>query len=147
MSLASTYRNEYLAFCNARRRCTVRQDKNWKSYGGRGIRFCFATFYEFFDELGPRPEGLVLDRKNNDGHYERGNVRWVTKKESIQNSRHCRARGSRIADQAKREGVSYHVIWQREHRKRGRARKVRHNTSLWACLVATGERKAKPKNC
>jgi hypothetical protein len=65
------------------------------NYGARGIRFLFTSFEEFFAELGPRPEGkdangkalCSLDRKNNDGHYQPGNVRWATASEQRSNQR------------------------------------------------------------
>lgn len=78
------FRSEYLAFCNAKLRCTDLDDAD---YGGRGIQFCFSTFDEFMDAIGPRPAGHVLDRINNDGNYEVGNVRWSTPKQSSANSR------------------------------------------------------------
>lgn len=47
-----------------------------------------SKFVEYIHmELGPRPEGLTLDRRNNDGHYEPGNLRWATKSEQSYNRR------------------------------------------------------------
>lgn len=45
-----------------------------------------ASFKAFFAEVGPRPEGTVLDRINNDAGYWPGNVRWVTHSESMRNT-------------------------------------------------------------
>jgi len=78
---------ERLAFLDAQRRCTNPKVKAWKYYGGRGIEFRFTSFDQFFAELGPRPEGMSLDRKDNDGHYEPGNVRWATPSEQNSNKR------------------------------------------------------------
>jgi hypothetical protein len=72
---------------SARQRCTNPNSQNWKNYGGRGIRFLFTSFEQFFAELGPRPAGMSLDRKNNDGNYEPGNVRWATASEQRRNQR------------------------------------------------------------
>lgn len=83
--------SEQLAYKNAKARCSNPNRSDWKYYGGRGIKFLFRSFAEFFAELGPRPKGLVLDRKDNDGHYEKGNVRWVTRSESQRNQRHTQA--------------------------------------------------------
>jgi hypothetical protein len=78
---------EYRAYTNAQTRCTNPRRKDWKNYGGRGIRFLFTSFEQFFEEIGVKPQGYILDRRNNDGHYEPGNVRWVTRKESNRNRR------------------------------------------------------------
>ena len=67
----------YWIYHEAKRRCTNPHHKRFKDYGGRGIMFCFASFQQFIDHLGPRPENFELDRINNDGNYEIGNVRWV----------------------------------------------------------------------
>lgn len=71
----------------AKQRCTYPRHVGWKHYGGRGIEFRFKSFEEWYAELGDRPEGMTVDRKNSDGHYEPGNVRWATDEEQANNKR------------------------------------------------------------
>ena len=78
---------EYRSYQHAKQRCTNPKFHQWKDYGGRGIQFKFASFEEFYGELGPRPLGTTIERNNNDGHYEKGNVRWATRKEQQANRR------------------------------------------------------------
>lgn len=79
---------EYLAYHGARSRCTNRKDKNYKNYGGRGIRFLFSSFPQFLKHIGPRPSPkLSLNRIDNDGHYQPGNVEWATASEQRRNQR------------------------------------------------------------
>jgi hypothetical protein len=73
---------------NAKGRCTNVHNKDYLDYGGRGIKFLFNAFQEFFTELGSKPSHQhSLDRKDNDGNYEPGNVRWATKVEQRNNRR------------------------------------------------------------
>lgn len=51
------------------------------------VEFRFRSYDEFLSELGPRPEGMTLDRINPGGHYEPGNVRWATMAEQCRNKR------------------------------------------------------------
>jgi hypothetical protein len=69
---------EYVAYQSAKKRCSNPKTAKWKYYGGRGIKFLFENFEQFYAELGDKPAGYTLDRINNDGHYEPGNVRWAT---------------------------------------------------------------------
>jgi hypothetical protein len=56
----------------------------FENYGGRGIRLCkrwqgTVGFGNFLEDMGPRPAGMTLDRKNPQGHYEPTNCRWATR--------------------------------------------------------------------
>ena len=74
-------------YSNAKQRCTNPKNKSYKDYGGRGIKFLFDSLQEFKEELGERPEGYTLDRIDNDGNYEKGNVRWASRSVQMQNRR------------------------------------------------------------
>jgi hypothetical protein len=78
---------EYDAYHHAKCRCNNPRHRNYKDYGGRGILFLFTSFEEFYAELGPRPNGRTLDRIENDGNYEPGNVRWATRSQQQYNRR------------------------------------------------------------
>jgi len=72
-------------------RCYNAADRNFKYWGGRGITVCpewRESFQAFLDHIGLKPDpSYVLDRINNDGHYEPGNVRWTTRSVSSSNRR------------------------------------------------------------
>ncbi len=79
---------EYRAFYSAFGRCRNPQHPDYVNYGGRGIQFKFESFADFLDCIGPKPTPQhSLDRMNNGGHYERGNVRWSTPAEQAANRR------------------------------------------------------------
>jgi hypothetical protein len=79
---------EYAAWANAIQRCQNPKNTRYADWGGRGIEFRFKSFQEFYAEVGPIPSPQhQLDRKDNDGHYEVGNVRWVPKSVQQKNKR------------------------------------------------------------
>jgi hypothetical protein len=78
---------EYMAYADARYRCTSEKSTNWPNYGGRGIKFLFKDYGEFFACVGKRPKGRSLDRIDVNGNYEPGNVRWATGSEQWANRR------------------------------------------------------------
>jgi hypothetical protein len=85
---------EYNTWCQIKRRCLNSNDTAWPNYGGRGITICdkwAESFEAFFNDVGPRPSRKhSIDRLNNDGNYEPGNVRWATQREQMQNTRRNR---------------------------------------------------------
>lgn len=82
---------EYRAWCNMRNRCGDPTNRQWKDYGGRGIKVCerwLESFENFIADLGRKPGPRhSLGRIDNDGDYEPGNVRWETRRQQSLNSR------------------------------------------------------------
>lgn len=85
----------YSAWKDQVRRCHNQGTRGWKNYGGRGIRvhedwrYDYETYAaQLLLDIGPRPSPeLSLDRIDNDRGYERGNLRWATRKEQQANRR------------------------------------------------------------
>lgn len=106
---------------NMRQRCCNPNLKTWKDYGGRGITVRFASFEEFIAEVGERPPGMTIDRIDNNGHYERGNVRWATRAEQQRNRRNAvfvtiDGVEHRLMDLAKSSGLKRETIVDRAKR-------------------------------
>lgn len=79
-------KGEFLAYLNALKRCTDPKNKSYHRYGGRGIEFRFESYDEFLCVIGRKPSPKhSLNRIDNDGHYEKGNVEWATNKVQCRN--------------------------------------------------------------
>lgn len=79
----------YAVWCSMLARCNNPNTKAFKDYGGRGVTVCrrWLKFENFLVDMGEKPEGLTLDRKNNNKNYSKRNCRWVTRKDQNRNRR------------------------------------------------------------
>lgn len=73
-------------------RCFDPTHKNYHNYGGRGITLHdsfleFDAFYTYLKSLPGFSISLSIDRINNDGNYEPGNLRFATAKQQNTNRR------------------------------------------------------------
>jgi hypothetical protein len=77
-------------------RCYRKQSKDYKDYGGRGIKVCDrwlgdSGFENFFEDMGRRPSSdHSLDRIDVNGNYCLENCRWATISEQANNKRNNR---------------------------------------------------------
>lgn len=97
-----SYASEYRSWQTMRLRCTVPENPAYEDYGARGITVCaswLGSVAAFVQDMGPKPAGHELDRRDNNGGYWCGkcqgclalgrlaNCRWVTRSENDRNRR------------------------------------------------------------
>lgn len=94
----------YATWAGMRARCDNPANPNWPKYGGRGIQVHpawqdAAVFIRDVEaEIGPRPPGMSLDRKDNNGGYEPGNVQWATPRAQALNRRTVAGLAAQVRD-------------------------------------------------
>jgi len=85
----------YDVWYSMNRRCLNENAKDYKHYGGRGIKVCedwnFTNpkgFCNFLADMAQSfVEGLELDRIDNNGGYSKSNCKWSTRSEQVINRR------------------------------------------------------------
>jgi len=118
-----TYTKLYVDWIQMRKRCKNKKNKSYKNYGARGITVCdrWLKFENFYRDMGDKPEGLTLERIDNNGNYEPNNCKWATRKVQANNSRRnviieYLGQKKNIAQWAKDLGIKYNTLVQRLQR-------------------------------
>jgi hypothetical protein len=106
-------------------KCTNPKDPKYKDFGGKGVKVSLSwkSFLCFLKDMGEKPEGMNLGRKNNKGNFTAYNCEWVKPKEQTRNRQSCLMYvidGEKMALSAVAEkyGVNYQALY-RSVRTRG----------------------------
>lgn len=93
----------YKIWDGIKQRCLNSSAKNYKDYGGRGIKVCiewkvdFNIFKDWATQNGYRND-LQINRIDNDGNYEPNNCNWVTSQVNNQNQRSTKLNGIKVIE-------------------------------------------------
>lgn len=80
----------YRTWVGMKTRCYNPNHQGYRWYGEIGIKVCdrwLNSFWDFVEDVGERPEGTTLDRKDSYKDYQPDNVRWATSKEQSENKK------------------------------------------------------------
>lgn len=125
-SHGSSNTREYAIWSGLKRRCLCPNDPAYANYGGRGITVSpewETSFETFFADMGKRPVGATIERKDNNLGYRKDNCIWATRKEQNRNRRDTRRVEHDgellcVAEWAERLNLPYKVLHARLFRYR-----------------------------
>ena len=116
----NTRHRTYSLWCAMRQRCRTGNASS-KNHGDRGIRVCpewDASYDAFVRDMGYAPDGMTMERNDNDGDYAPNNCRWATDKEQRLNKRNNRRLTAggitrTVTEWAEVLGIPAHRVWNR----------------------------------
>lgn len=98
-------------------RCENPDNESYCNYGGRGIYVSeeWHSFEAFYADMGDKPPKMSLERIDNNGPYSKGNCKWATMKQQLNNRRINRSitafgRTQTISQWAEETGLKWHTI-------------------------------------
>lgn len=107
----------YRIWNKIKERCQDHNNKSYENYGARGIKICdrWRKYENFIADMGECPEGLTIERIDNDKGYFPNNCKWATRKEQNNNTRANRIlefKGQRktLAQWSELVGINYKTI-------------------------------------
>ncbi len=114
---------EYNSWQTMIQRCINPNNKNYQYYGEIGIKVCKRWMGEngfiiFFEDMGKRPLGCTLERKDNDKGYYKKNCEWATSKKQARNKRnscYVTYRGKRwlFIELCEEHNMPYGIVYER----------------------------------
>ena len=110
----------YKSWIHMRRRCNNRNSTQFKYYGGRGIKICdrWNHYEHFLADMGEKPEGLTIERTDNNGDYCPKNCRWATREDQMMNRRNTlfityRDKTKTLKEWSEDLKIKYSILWKR----------------------------------
>ena len=113
----------YEVWGGMKKRCLCKSNEAYKHYGARGITVCerWFKFENFLSDMGEKPDGLTLERINNNLGYSPENCKWATRTDQARNKRNARYitvnnKTQTIQQWSEETGLSYYTIYLRLRR-------------------------------
>lgn len=118
--VGKSYTKIYWVWRNILLRCSSDHKAHFSKYKARGINVCerWKHFEKFYADMGEIPQGMTIDRINNDGNYDSENCRWADKTTQARNRRYIRpltafGKTQLISDWAKEKGIKLTTLTMR----------------------------------
>lgn len=115
--LTKLHPRAYRSWRDMRGRCNNKNNDDYKDYGGRGITVCarWDDFAAFMEDMGDRPRGTSIERRNNNGNYEPTNCMWAdptTQASNKRSNRHITYAGETrtLASWCRRYGLDHSKV-------------------------------------
>ena len=116
-----TQSSTYISWQDMKHRCLNSKNKQYKDYGGRGIKVCrrwLNSFVLFLEDMGVKPEGLSIERRDNNDGYFKENCFWADSYEQNNNARSnvkltYKGKTLNMAQWARERGINYSTLTSR----------------------------------